>query len=274
MKHLTLALFALLAVLAANDPAVAAPPPGVTQLRTSPSTLAPDRAYLLLRSGKAKSGLFAIEHVLVRAPSASDLTAYRAAREAAYRKELPRLQKQAKDGPVTSIDEFVFDYKGEANAFATKRSDNIDVGDLVTMLIEVPPGTYILYGTGVGSRGLVTCNCLGTVQFEAKVGIITDLGSLYADKVHGESPEPHLEDNLGKSMFNYGFVLGQAVVPATSATPVVAGLQGLPRVVADYHAVGLFREPGASINRLAPIPGILRYDRGKVINERTGLQAK
>lgn len=271
---MTRLLFAFLTLLAVGGPLVAASPPDVTQLRAAPATLAPDRAYLLLRSGKAKSGLYAIEHVLVRAPSAGDLTAYRAAREAAYRKELPRLQKQSKGGPVTSIDEFVFDYKGVANAFATKRSDNIDVGDLVTMLIEVPPGTYILYGTGVGSRGLVTCNCLGTVQFEAKAGIITDMGSLYADKVHGESPEPYLEDNLGKSMFNYGFVLGQAVVPATSATPVVASLQGLPRVAADYHAVGLFREPGASINRLAPVPGVLRYDRGKVIDERTGKVAK
>lgn len=271
---MTRLLFAFLALLAVGAPLVGASPPDVTQLRVAPTTLAPDRAYLLLRSGKAKSGLFAIEHVLVRAPSAADLAAYRTARAEAYRKELPRLRKQAKDGPVTSIDEFVFEYKGVANAFATKRSDNIDVGDLVTMLIEVPPGTYILYGTGVGSRGLVTCNCLGTVQFEARAGIITDMGALHADKVHGESPEPHLEDNLGKSMFNYGFVLGQAVVPATPATPVIASLQGLPRVAADYHAVGLFREPGAGINRLAPVPGVLRYERGKVIDERTGKVAE
>lgn len=266
---------AMLALLAAAGPAIAAPPTGVTQLTAAPSALAPDRAYLLLRSGKAKSGLFAIEHVLVRAPSAADLAAYRAAREQAYRNALPRLQKDAKGGPVLAIDEYVFDYKDQSNAFATKRSDNLEVGELVTLLIEVPPGTYILYGTGVGSRGLITCNCLGTVQFEAKAGVITDMGALYADKVHGESPEPHLEDNLGKSMFSYGFVLGQALVPATAATPIPAGVRALPRVVAQYQAVGLFREPGAvSINRLAPVPGILRYDRGKVIDERTGLPAK
>lgn len=271
MMRLVLTFLALLAI---GSPLLAAPSSPATHLRAAPPALAPDRAYLLLRSGKAKSGLYAIEHVLVRAPSSSDLGAYRAARESVYRRQLPRLQKEAKGGPVPSIEEFAFEYKDAANAFATKRSDNIDVGDLVTLLIEVPPGTYILYGTGVSSRLLITCNCLGTVQFEAKAGVLTDMGSLYADKVHGESPEPYLEDNIGKSMFNYGFVLGQAVVPATSATPVVASLQGLPRVAADYHAVGLFREPGASINRLAPIPGVLRYDRGKVVDERTGKVAK
>ena len=265
----------LLALIASSSPLFAAPPPPATHLRAAPATLAPDRAYLLLRSGKAKSGLYAIEHVLVRAPSASDLAAYRAARASVYQRQLPRLQKEAKGGPVPSVEEFAFEYKDAANAFSTKRSDNIDVGDLVTLLIEVPPGTYILYGTGASSRILITCNCLGTVQFEAKPGVITDMGALYADKVHGESPEPYLEDNLGKSMFSYGFVLGQALVPATAATPVIASLQGLPRVAAQYHAVGLFREPGAtSINRLAPVPGILRYDRGTVIDERTGLPAK
>ena len=267
-------ILVLIAMVAASVPAHAGQPVDAVQLRVAPTALAPNRAYLLLRSGKAKSGLYAIEHVLMRVPTPADLDAYRAARAAAYAKELPRLQKQAKDGPVTPIDQFAFDYKGPANAFATKRSENIDVGDLVTLLIEVPPGTYILYGTGVSSRLLITCNCLGTVQFEAKPGIITDMGSLYADKVHGDSPEPYLEDNLGKSMFSYGFILGQAVIPATATTPIVASLQALPRIAADYHAVGLFREPGASINRLAPVPGVLRYDRGRVIDVRTGQIAK
>ena len=265
----------LLALLAVDGPLVAAPTPPATHLRVAPAKLAPDRAYLLLRSGKAKSGLYAIEHVLVRAPSASDLAGYRADRESTYRRQLPRLQKEAKGGPVPSVEEIAFEYKSASNAFATKRSDNLDVGDLVTLLIEVPPGTYILYGTGVSSRLLITCNCLGTVQFEAKPGVVTDMGALYADKVHGESPEPFLEDNLGKSMFSYGFILGQALVPATVATPVIPSLQNLPRVAAAYHAVGLFREPGAvSINRLAPVPGVLRYDRGTVVDERTGQPAK
>lgn len=267
-------LLILLALATVSAPVNAGQPVDAVHLRIAPTALTPDRAYLLLRAGKAKSGLYAIEHVLMRVPTPADLDAYRAARAATYAKQLPRLQKQAKGGAVTPIDQFEFDYKGPANAFATKRSENIDVGDLVTMLIEVPPGTYVLYGTGVSSRLLVTCNCLGTVQFEAKPGIITDMGALYVDKVHGDSPEPYLEDNLGKSMFSYGFILGQAVVPVTAATPVVASLQALPRTPADYHAVGLFREPGASINRLAPIPGVLRYDRGRVIDVRTGQIAK
>jgi hypothetical protein len=72
-------------------------------------------------------------------------------------------------------------------------------------------------------------------------------------------------------MFQYGFILGEALVPATATSPVPDSLRSFPIERAEYHAVGLFHEPGAgSINRLAPIPGILRYDAGKVIDERTG----
>ena len=133
-------------------------------------------------------------------------------------------------------------------------------------MVEVPVGTYVLYGVSVGSRGLASCNCLGTVQFDAAPGVVTHMGGLFADKVHKESDVPHLEDNLGEKMSQYSFTLGQALVPATEQTSVGPSLAALPRVLADYRAVGMFREPGAaSINRLAPIPGILEYDRGRVI---------
>jgi hypothetical protein len=268
------ALLVLIASLSFS-PAVARQADSVVQLRAAPSQLDPTKAYLLLKSSRAKSGLFAIEHVLVRVPSEAEAAAYRAARDEAYRAALPKLQQRAKDGAVPTVEQFPFVYKGAANAFATKSSDFLVDGDLRTLLIEVPPGTYILYGVSVGSHALATCNCLGTVSFTARPGVITNMGTLYADKVHKPSPVPHLEDNVGPSMFKYGFIMGQAVVPATASSPPPESLRGLSIELADYHAVGLFHETGAqSINRLAPIPGILAYDRGKVMDVRTGQVAK
>lgn len=43
---------------------------------------------------------------------------------------------------------------------------------------------------------------------------------------------------------------------------------------ADYHAVGKFFDPRAvTINRLVPVPGILAYDGGRVIDVRSGREA-
>jgi len=151
----------------------------------------------------------------------------------------------------------------------------LEDGGMRTVLLQVPAGTYILYGITAGGRGLVTCNCLGTVSFKAKNGVITDIGSLYADKVHKPSPVPHLEDNLGPQMFQYGFIFGQALVPADGSTAVPPALRGLAIDRAKFDVVGQYYEPGAAgINRLAPIPGILGYVKGRPVDLRTDKPAQ
>lgn len=266
-------LLALLMLSAAHS-AAAKGGDGVVSHKSAPTALDPGKAYLLFRSSTAKSGMINIEHVFLRIPTEAEIEAWKAARQAAYDADLPKLQKRAKGGPVPTIGEYSFDYAGPGNVFAIDAGDFIEDGEMRQFLVEVPAGDYVLYGISVGGRGVSTCNCLGTVRFAAKAGEMTLLGSLYADKVHKESPIPNLEDNVGPSMFNYGFILGQALVPANDATPVPAALAALPRERAEFRAVGLFHEPGApSINRLAPIPGILGYDRGKVIDLRTGQPA-
>ena len=272
MKRLLVALLILLA----PAPAIAREARGVTALKLAPAALDPAKAYLLLRTSRAKSGIFSLEHVFLRIPTEAETAAYQAAKKLAFDKALPELTKKAKDGKVPTIDEFAFDYDGPENAFNTKNGNFlVDGAEMRTLLLEVPAGTYVLYGSSLGSGGLVTCNCLGTVKFEAKPGQITNLGSLYVDKVHKPSPVPHLEDNVGPSMFSYGFIFGQGLVPAAANDPVPDQLKAFPVVLAEYHAVGLFHEPGAgSINRLAPVPGILGYRRGAVIDERTGQPAE
>ncbi len=263
-------LIAILLLLAPYQ-SIAREAKGVTAMRAAPAALNPAKAYLVFQSSRGKSGMFSIEHVFLRVPTEAEIADYLAAKQVAYDKALPELTRKAKDGKVPILSEYAFDYDGPDNAFATKSGDFLIDGEMRTLLLEVPPGTYVLYGSTLGSGGLVTCNCLGTVKFAAKAGEITNMGSLFADKVHKPSPIPHLEDNVGPSMFSYGFIFGQALVPATSADPVPAVLKAFPVVLAEYHAVGLFHEPGAgSINRLPAVPGILGYQRSKVIDGRTG----
>ncbi len=266
---------AVIAALVAPVAAAAKDDAGVVPLVVAPAALRADAAYILLRTSTAKSGMMRIQHVMLRIPLPQELEDYRTARRAAYDAALPELTRKAKDGKVPTIDEFGFDYKGKANSFVVDNGKFLEDSTMRTVLLEVPPGSYILYGITIGGGGLITCNCLGTVRFDARAGVITDIGSLYADKVHKPSPIPHLEDNLGPSMFQYGLVLGAALVPPDAATPVPASLGALPREPARFEVVGAYYEPGAGgINRLAPIPGLLGYDHGRAVDLRPGKAAE
>lgn len=271
MIKLILALFALaLFTLALPIAASAKDVAGVVPHQVAPATLRQDSAYLLVRVSTAKSGLFPIQPVLLRIPTSAELDAYRTARAAAYDKALPDLVKAAKGAPVPGVADFAFDYDGPSNSFVVDTKAFLEDGELRTILLEVPVGSYVLYGITLGNRGLVTCNCLGTVRFAARGGVITHVGSIFADKVHKPSPLPHLEDNLGQKMFQYSFIFGQALVPADTSTPVPQGLRSLGIEPARFEVVGEYYEPGAgSINRLAPIPGLLGYDRGRPVDLRT-----
>ncbi|NJM50740.1 MAG: hypothetical protein HC843_07565 [Sphingomonadales bacterium] len=242
---------------------------GVTQLVSAPTQLKNDMAYILLRTSTAKTGLFTLQPVFLRIPNEEELADYQKAKKAAYEKALPDLQKKAQNNQVPTIEQFSFDYEGKANSFVASSKEFLTDGNMRTILLEVPIGKYILYGSTNMSNTLVTCNCLGTVGFEVKAGIITDMGSVYTDKVHKKSPLPHLEDNLGPSMFNYGYIFGQALVPVAEDVVYPDFLKALPIEPARFEVIKQYYEPGAaSINRLAPISGLLGYKRGKPVDLR------
>ena len=76
-------------------------------------------------------------------------------------------------------------------------------------------------------------------------------------------------------MFRYGLIFGQAVVPPAVGERPPAILGALPVLPAKFRAVGPYRDHLAiNINRLAPIPGVLACDRGKVIDVQTGSVAR
>ncbi len=256
-------LFILLAFLVAA-PAVAQNAPIVVHQKTAPAQLKADKAYMLFESSRTKSGMMSITHIFLRIPTDDELAQYYDAKNKAYQAEMPNLVKKAKGGPVPTIDEFYFDYPGSTNTFGIRMGESLDKSNV--FLVEMPAGEYVLYGVSISPKALMTCNCLGTVKFTAKPGTITYLGNIYADKVHKPTGIPQLEDNLGPQMHQYTFVLGQALVPAKDFSAVPTSLAGLPITMAELKPVPAFLEPGASVpNRLAPIPGILEYDRGRVI---------
>ena len=235
----------------------------VTPLVTAPAALQPDWAYILARISHIKVGIFTIQHVLLRVPNAQEMVAYRAARDAAYSKV--RKASSSPDTPRNRNDNgpIAFAYDGKPNVFAIDSGKFIEDGELRTVLIQVPPGKYILYGIAHSGKGFMTCNCLGTVSFLARPGVVTDIGSLYADKVLSQSDFPQLESNLGAAMREYSFYFGEALVPVKATDPVPASLSKLAIQPAQIEVVGEYYEPGAvTINRLAPIPGILDYVRG------------
>ncbi|MGQ0559016.1 MAG: hypothetical protein ACT4OE_05440 [Sphingosinicella sp.] len=128
-------------------------------------------------------------------------------------------------------------------------------------LVAVDPGTYILYGQLMAvpnAASFGTCVCMGAVKFEARGGGVTYVGEV------GMAPEeiigrPDLEN------FRVGPLM--TVTPFAPSMPMPPQLAGRPVVPAQLHAAD--RMPnffGVLISRLAPVPGVLAYERDRVID--------
>lgn len=250
-------------------------------------TIRPDRAYFLIRvQGKWFMPTF------MRVPTPVEVADYYAAKAKAFDQALPDLKK-ARDAalakhraaaaakkkfdgeipPEPSLENFDYHHDAVQNLQSINGGKALVKGKADrTMLIEAIPGSYIIYGVG-GPGAMMTCLCLGTVGFEAKAGEITDLGRFHSDIAWQPAKDPLLaaESNLGASVNGHWVLPAVAVVPPTADAVVPAPLGGKPIVAARYHAVGKFVGPPVfSINRLAPIPGILSYQRGTVIDGSSG----
>jgi hypothetical protein len=255
----------------------------------------PDKAYLLFRTPRFK-GVPAIEPVLLRIPAASEIERFEQAKAAAYEKALPRLmedyrkaqdkraaqiaQGRADAGPAPakpSLERFPFAWDEAQNLQA------VDFGDAFvkteaenTYLVEATPGDYVLYGLtpSMGLPRLVVCFCLGTVGFTARAGEITDMGYLYADYAYKKSTVPYLaaETGYGPSSDVGAWVLAAGTIrPVGPDSSRPSAIPASKTVAADYRAVGKFFTPDAGgINRLVPVPGILDYRSGDVIDVKTG----
>ncbi|WP_066803211.1 hypothetical protein [Sphingomonas asaccharolytica] len=135
-------------------------------------------------------------------------------------------------------------------------------GGLSTYLQELTPGEYRIYGPlAMGPNGAIgSCFCMGSVAFAAKAGEIVDLGviaakaNLTVKRPEGDSSAPIILD-------------GPFLVPAGASVAVDARLSGAHIVAARFRPVGkLPNYFGVTINRMPVIPGVMRYDRDRIVD--------
>jgi hypothetical protein len=260
--------------LATAGAAHAEPGAGMVAIQTAPAVLKADRGYILMRVDESLSQLPPASPVFQRKPLSSEVADYEAARKAAYDKDLQALTRRndaeaiAKFPPLVA---YPFSYWGHQNLFRVWRKQALASANKVfTYLLEVEPTSYVVYGATI-SNHLDTCNCLGTVGFAVAPGVVTDIGTVLLDDAEPLSAIPELASttNMGKP---YGdVVIASAIRPATADTPVPPALAAMPRVLAKLHAVAPFVEPGAdTISRIAPIPGVLHYEKGRPVDDGSG----
>jgi len=214
---------------------------------SEPVTLRSDAAYVLVRTnpyGASFIGvrLFALP-VLVRALTPDELNAATARHQQ---------DPHAKEEPNVVV--LYGSYRDTAN-------DR-------TYLAAIKPGTYLLAGVE-----FATSLCMGTVRFEAKAGTITDLGTILTAKDDGPTDIPELAGHVrGEDLNVTPTPLVMGLRPYAAGMEIPQTLSDLPHAAADYHAVGRFPNYfGTPIDRLAPVPGIIDYDKdGDVLDMKDG----
>ena len=254
-----------------------------------------DRAYLLFRIPRYR-GASALEPLFMRVPTVDEIARFQQARAAAFAEALPgltedyereferreRRRQRGRDSDEPppaqpTLENFAFVWSEVANLQAVDFSDTFARTEAEnTYLVEAPPGEYILYGMSpsMGLPRMEVCFCLGTVGFSARAGHITDLGYVIGDYARERSVVPELaaESGYGPSSDVGDWVLTTGTVrPAREDSSMPAQLSGVSVTAGEYHAVGRYFTPNTNgINRLVPVPGILAYDRGQVIDVRSG----
>ncbi|MEL7318643.1 MAG: hypothetical protein AAFN04_08385 [Pseudomonadota bacterium] len=253
-------------------------------------TILDDKGYLFLSTPSRWVG------TLIKEPNADDVARYKDAYEEAfaeateryekdYARYLKRMEKPKTDRPmpkepvkperdtfrIIPIEQFMAIRFGPTNVFSK--------GDGAwSYLEEIDPGMYTWYGpifvsTAQGPVGL--CYCMGTVKFEVRAGEITNLGnSLYA--------LPKWEDDPIAPPLAIGEPMGLGSVTVnlpTESSPVAydlpASLEGQPSRNPEYFAVGKINNfYGRMVGRMAPIEGVLAYDRDRVIDVKAELAAE
>lgn len=163
--------------------------------------------------------------------------------------------------------------------FVQGRYPFFEGGDQLVLLASAKPGRYILAGAAYGgmsetTRGFMnTCLCMGTVQFEAKAGAITDMGTVLMARDDKPSPFPELAGQVrGKRIDMAPTPFDMAVHPYSEGMTIPDALASFPREAAVYRARSAFPNYfGAPIDRLAPLAGVLDYDpKGHVVDLQSG----
>lgn len=283
----------LAALLGASAVASAAPADSLDEKKVlgGKTALDPASGYILLHGPGRQGGTF------IRVPDAEDLEAFRKERAEAFVKADKRYQKklasweseaklaaaQKKAPPAKPVapDEATFSIGDiEARTALQFGPDFAYIKDKAnerySYVMAVKPGTYIWYGPVLfdPNQGFVgLCYCMGSVRFEVKPGVVTNVGNFLtaAPLAEQQKSAPLLDIR-----HNGGWTGFKVEVPTTSVAVdygVPASLEKWPVEQAAFTASGKFNNIyGVMVSRLPPVPGVLAYDRDRVIDAKSGAQ--
>jgi hypothetical protein len=140
-----------------------------------------------------------------------------------------------------------------------------------TYLQRVWPGRYVVYGSifvNPNGGGTGFCVCMGTIAFDAKAGEITDVGTVTTsldpltfprvlEKAKPEDVEG-LQSGTITMMRWKVYDTSMAVDPRLSAFKIVPASFRSAGPVPNYF--------GVQVDRMTAIPGVLAYDRDKIVD--------
>lgn len=136
--------------------------------------------------------------------------------------------------------------------------------------MKVKPGTYVYYGpiTFDANAGFVgACSCMGSVKFEVKPGIITDTGNFLPAAIFQTPLDPTVPGASFTPLSAFLTIGNRKVEVGKLEWGLPASLKSFPSARADFHAAGKMNNYfGITIARMPAIPGILGYQRDKVID--------
>lgn len=264
-------------------------------------SLDPAASYLIVQTN-SDSSMFSFPVTLIRIPDQADLDDYRARRAAALAKAHSKWEgrhraweKSAEQWLAASPEA----RRGMARPVAPVEPNDanlafppIDVENLVTIgpfdrfakrngrstfLHRVKPGRYAFYGpVNIGQGGAAgTCMCMGTIEFEVKPGEIVHAGMMQVNfmeeraraKAEGRKM-PHDDLDLPESLNSISWEVPEA---GASIDPRLSSYRIRP---AELRAARRFPNYfGVQIDRLTSLPGILAYERDRVIDVKSGRPA-
>lgn len=279
------------ALLGVSGAAFAAPADSLDEKKvvSGKTALDPATGYILLHGPGRQGGTF------IRVPDAEDLEAFRKERAEAFAKAEKRYQKklssweneakvaaaQKKAAPAkpAAPDEASFSIGDiEARTALQFGPDFAYIKDKAnerySYAMAVKPGTYIWYGPvlfdpGQGFVGL--CYCMGSVRFEVKPGVVTNVGNFLtaAPLAEQQKSAPLLDIRHNGGWTGFKVEVPTASVPVDYGVP--ASLDKWPVEQAVFTASGKFNNIyGVMVSRLPPVPGVLAYDRDRVIDAKSG----
>lgn len=254
-------------------------------LLSGKAKIEPDSGYIFVNGSVRQAGL------LLRLPDAETIAAYEkdwsealAKVQAKYPKKLKAWQDRVETARLTgkAPPEPPIEPTPENFAIsAIELRDPVGFGpqyafakakdpDGFSYLMKVKPGRYVYYGQlfGAPSSGYFgTCYCMGTVAFDVKAGMITDTGNFFL-AAPGTDPAfpPRSEKVSGSEIGLYRPVAGADQFGAvTFGLPQT--LQNYPSERAEFRAYGkLDNFYGVTIGRMPPVPGVLAYDRDRIVD--------